>query len=244
MDDKAGQRPTVNGQRLSCQPSTLGTHALAANSGQRHRTAYFCAMPFLIASFWQALDQWDKWAFVQLNGRFTNPVFDAVLPYIRDSVFWAPLYLFFLLFIVLNYGRSGWWWSLGFLCTIALADLIGTRIFKEGFARLRPCQDPDFRPYVRLLLARCSGSYSFVSNHAANHFGMATYVSLTFRPLFGRSVYISYLWAFFIAYAQVYVGVHYPLDALGGAALGTLAGLLTAWVVTNKTGSFTVDKLN
>jgi membrane-associated phospholipid phosphatase len=38
--------------------------------------------------------------------------------------------------------------------------------------------------------------------------------------------------------------VHYPLDVLGGAALGTLAGLLTAWVVNNKVGSFTADNLN
>jgi membrane-associated phospholipid phosphatase len=42
----------------------------------------------------------------------------------------------------------------------------------------------------------------------------------------------------------VYVGVHYPLDVRGGAALGTLAGLLTAWVVTNKVGSFTAANLN
>ena len=200
-------------------------------------------MPFLAASFWHTLDQWDKWLFIQLNSRLTNPVFDAVLPYFRDSVFWAPLYLFILVFITLNYGRRGWWWSLGFVCTIAISDMVGTRIFKEAFQRLRPCQDPDFYPYVRLLLQQCSGSYSFVSNHAANHFGMATYVSLTFRPVFGRWIYISYLWAFFIAYAQVYVGVHYPLDVLGGAGLGTLAGLLTAWVVNNKVGSFTAVNL-
>jgi undecaprenyl-diphosphatase len=200
-------------------------------------------MWLLSVSIWQALEQWDKWLFVKLNSRLTNPVFDAVLPYFRDSVFWAPLYLFLLVFIALNFGRQGLWWSIGFLCTIALADMVGTRVFKEGIERLRPCQDPAFLEYVRLLVRRCSGAYSFVSNHAANHFGMATYVSLTFRPYFGRSVYISYLWAFFIAYAQVYVGVHYPLDVLGGAALGTLAGLLTAWVVNNKVGSFTADNL-
>jgi membrane-associated phospholipid phosphatase len=205
--------------------------------------AYFCAMFLISVSFLQALDQWDKWLFVQLNSRFTNPFFDAVLPYFRDSVFWVPLYLFILVFIALNYGRRGMWWSIGFLCTIAIADMVGTRVFKEGFERLRPCQDPDFYPYVRLLVKRCSGGYSFVSNHAANHFGMAMYVSLTFYPVFGRSIYISYLWAFFIAYAQVYVGVHYPLDVLGGAALGTLAGLLTAWVVNNKVGSFTAVNL-
>ncbi|HUQ96625.1 MAG TPA: phosphatase PAP2 family protein [Chitinophagaceae bacterium] len=201
-------------------------------------------MRFYDLSLWSALDQWDKWLFVQLNSRFANPVFDVVLPFFRSAVFWAPLYLFLLFFVVLNYGRRGLWWSLGFICTIALADLSGTRIFKEGFERLRPCQDPHFYMYVRLLVKQCSGGYSFISNHAANHFGMATFVSLTFKPLFGRSIYISYLWAFTIAYAQVYAGVHYPLDVAGGAAVGTLAGLLTAWVVNNKVGSFTADNLN
>ena len=44
------------------------------------------------------------------------------------------------------------------------------------------------------------------------------------------------LLAFFIGYAQVYVGVHYPLDVLGGAALGVLAGVLTSWLFHKKWG--------
>jgi undecaprenyl-diphosphatase len=45
-----------------------------------------------------------------------------------------------------------------------------------------------------------------------------------------------------IAYAQVYVGVHYPLDVLGGAGLGTLAGLLTATIFIKRAGNFTLAK--
>jgi membrane-associated phospholipid phosphatase len=33
-----------------------------------------------------------------------------------------------------------------------------------------------------------------------------------------------FAWAFVICYAQVYVGVHFPLDILGGAILGTAIG--------------------
>ena len=194
----------------------------------------------LSTGFWQHIEQWDQWLFIQLNNEFTNPVFDFILPYFRDSVFWAPLYIFILAFITLNYGKKGLWWSLLFLCTVAIADMVGTRIFKYGFERLRPCQDPDFFMHVRLLLKHCSGSFSFISNHAANHFGIATFVSITFYGTFKRWIYLSYLWAIFISYAQVYVGVHYPLDILGGAAVGTLAGVLTASVFNNKVGSFTL----
>ncbi len=188
--------------------------------------------------FWQQVEKWDQWLFIQFNSKLTNPVFDVILPYFRDSVFWAPLYIFILVFIILNYGKKGWWWSVLFLCTVAIADMVGARIFKEGFERLRPCQDPDFFMNVRLLLKHCSGSFSFTSNHAANHFGIATFISVTFYSTFGRWIYLTYLWAFFVSYAQVYVGVHYPLDILGGAALGTLAGVFTASVFNNKVGSF------
>src|SRR5215210_1428344 len=98
----------------------------------------------LLSSFWKLVEGWDKKLFIILNSKLTNPFFDAILPYFRDSVFWAPLYIFILAFIVLNYGKRGWWWSLGFLCTIAIADMVSSRLFKEGFERLRPCQDPFF----------------------------------------------------------------------------------------------------
>ena len=39
--------------------------------------------------------------------------------------------------------------------------------------------------------------------------------------------YILLIWAASIAYAQVYVGVHYPLDVLCGALLGAGIGYLT-----------------
>lgn len=186
------------------------------------------------------MERLDQQAFLKINQDWTNPVLDAVLPYFRDSVFWAPVYLFLLLFITLNWGRKGLWWAIGFLCTIALADMVSSRIFKEGFQRLRPCQDPAFADGVRLLLKNCSPSPSFTSSHAANHFGMATFVSITFYAQWGQRIYLTYLWALFIGYAQVYVGVHYPLDVAGGAAIGTLAGLLSAWVVKSKWGSFTL----
>jgi membrane-associated phospholipid phosphatase len=184
----------------------------------------------------EQLDIWDKRLFIKLNSEWTNSFFDIVLPYFRDSVFWAPLYIFFLAFIMLNYGKKGLWWGIAFVCTVAIADMVSSRIFKEGFERLRPCRDPFFFDHVRLLVKHCSGGYSFTSSHAANHFGMATYMSITFYSTFKKWIYLTYLWAIFIAYAQIYVGVHYPLDVLGGGLLGVLAGLLTANVFKAKVG--------
>jgi membrane-associated phospholipid phosphatase len=196
----------------------------------------------LLASLWQRLEQWDRWLFMQVNSRFTNSFFDAVLPYFRDAVFWAPLYIFILAFIIVNYGKKGWLWSVAFLCTVALADMTSARILKEMVQRPRPCWDPEFYTNVRLLLKQCNYSFSFTSNHAANHFGIATFISVTLQPTFKKWIYMIYVWALFVCYAQVYVGVHYPLDILGGAGVGTLAGLLTAGIFNKKAGSFSLDK--
>jgi membrane-associated phospholipid phosphatase len=202
--------------------------------------AYICRMfnMVLAISFWHKMDAWDKWLFLKLNSQWTNPFFDSVLPFFRNSVFWAPLYIFIAAFIGLNYGRKGLWWALLFICTVAATDMIGARIIKEAVRRPRPCQDVAFMNYVRLLLKQCSGSYSFVSNHAANHFGMATFAFLTFRGVVKNWMYLAFAWAFFIAYAQVYVGVHYPLDVLGGAFLGIAVGSMTAWLFDKKWGHF------
>lgn len=195
-------------------------------------------------SLWQQLDSWDKWLFIKINSAWANPFFDAILPYIQETVFWAPLYIFISAFIILNYGKKGWQWCIAFLCTVAITDMVSSELFKEAVERLRPCQDPAFFIHVRLLLKQCAptNSYSFTSSGAANSFGLATFVSITFYPTFKRWIYLSYIWPIFISYAHIYVGANYPLDVLGGAGLGVLAGLLTAWVLNKKAGTLILDK--
>lgn len=199
---------------------------------------YICAMPssLLTVSFWQTLQDWDTRAFLALNHKLANPFFDTILPFFRDSVFWAPLYLFILGFVYLNFGKRGLWWSVGFLTTVALADLTGTYLFKETIRRIRPCNEPSLAGQVRLVIHACPGGYSFLSNHAANHFGLATFMVLSFRSSFKPWIYLFYLWALLICFAQIYVGVHYPTDILAGMLLGTLAGYITATVYRHNFG--------
>jgi undecaprenyl-diphosphatase len=60
---------------------------------------------------------------------------------------------------------------------------------------------------------------SFPSGHAATSFACATLLAWALPR---RYAPLLFLLAAAIAFSRVYVGVHYPLDVLGGAALGVL----------------------
>jgi len=190
----------------------------------------------------QTLQQFDRWLFQKINGQWTNSFFDFIFILFRQSSFWMPLYLFLFVFVAINFRRNSWWWIIFFLCTVAMTDMAGTRLFKHLIQRLRPCNDPQFASSVRMLLKDCAAGYSFVSNHAANHFGLATFIYFTLQRYIPKWAWIAWLWAISVSYAQVYVGVHYPLDVLGGAFLGFLLGFPVALFFNRKFGFANFDK--
>ena len=197
---------------------------------------------FLIESkLLHQLEQWDRWLFIQVNNNEVNPFFDSLMPYLRNAYTWAPLYLFLLIFVTINFKGRGWWWVVLFLCTVSLTDMVSSKVCKEAFERLRPCQDPDFIEHVRLLVNRCGTGYSFTSSHAANHFGVASFIFLTMRKVFKSRIWLFYLWAAAVSYSQVYVGVHYPFDVLGGAFIGLAFGLLLGTFFNKRFSFVTFD---
>ena len=56
------------------------------------------------------------------------------------------------------------------------------------------------------------------------------------KPYFKKWGYLFFFWAATIAYGQVYVGIHYPMDILGGAVLGSLIGIMTSSVFNRRIG--------
>ena len=165
-----------------------------------------------------------------VNKSWSHAWLDGIVPWFRYQQFWYPLYLFLLVFMLTNFGKKAWWWVAGFVITVSASDSINSRLVKALFERTRPCNDPDVLPYITLRVTHCAGGYSFTSTHAANHFAMAMFVFLTLVPLFGaRRLWWVFVWAALVAYAQVYVGVHYPFDVIGGALVGLLIGGITGW---------------
>ena len=83
------------------------------------------------------------------------------------------------------------------------------------------------RPYEQLdsarLLTPFENDPSFPSEHTEMSFLAATIVS-QFHPSYSK-----YLYAFshIVALSRIYVGVHFPIDVIGGAIVGIVIGKFT-----------------
>jgi undecaprenyl-diphosphatase len=175
-------------------------------------------------SIFQQIKDIDQALFFQINGVWQHAILDTVLPWTRHSNNWIPLYIGLLIWLGYKIGWKTLKWLLFALLNVGLTDQISSSVFKPFFHRLRPCNDPALLGKTRLLLDHCSGGFSFTSSHAANHFGLAMFIFMTWGMTQQRYTKFFFVWAGIIAFAQIYVGVHYPLDIVGGAIIGLVAG--------------------
>lgn len=169
--------------------------------------------------------EFDIALFRFINGTLANPLFDVVMPWLRTANFWIPVYAFLLAFLWLNFGRRGLLAIVAILLAFALSDQISAHFLKLLFARIRPCNDPMMQ--VRMVV-ECGPGYSMPSSHAANHWCLSMLlVFILPSSLKWKNIWLP-LWAFLVCFAQIYVGVHYPLDIVMGAAVGILVAAFVA----------------
>lgn len=195
------------------------------------------AGPGFWAKLFAYLNAGDTWLFLKINNDWTSPFLDSVFPWWRDANTWIPLYFFLLLLALYNFGWKCWPWMLAVIVTVTITDQVSSTLLKNWINRPRPCRDVFLSPYVRMLLSYCPGSGSFTSSHAANHFGVACFIFFTMHSYFKKWGYLLFFWAATVSYGQVYVGVHYPLDILGGALLGGFIGYQLARLFNKKLAS-------
>ena len=170
----------------------------------------------------------DTEIFLLLNG-IHNSFFDGFLFAFGQKIVWVP-FILSVAYILIKYAkRNSFWLISALILCIILADQISSNIIKDTVQRLRPSRDPSLSALVHIVNGYAGGKYGFVSSHAANTFGFALLSSLLFR----RMIYTVtvFLWAAVIAYSRIYMGVHYPLDILGGIFVGIFAALLCYWIL-------------
>jgi membrane-associated phospholipid phosphatase len=108
------------------------------------------------------------------------------------------------------------WLFVAVVCADVVANLLSFGL-RDWIGRRRP---PLVYPEPKALV-HVPHSGSFPSGHAAMAFACAT-VLAWWDP---RLAVPAFVLAAAIAWSRVYVGVHWPLDVLGGAVLGVLVAI-------------------
>lgn len=163
--------------------------------------------------------------FLLLNGNHTS-FLDGVAWLFSGRIAWLPAAVFLL--VSLTYKVKWREWLpvlLGIALVAALCDQFSSHICKPLFMRLRPTHHPDFMDQVHTVFDYRGGLYGFISGHAANAFGLATFFALLLRnPFVTVTVYV---WAALVAYSRIYLGVHFISDIVPGALSGIFFGYLS-----------------
>ena len=175
----------------------------------------------------------DERIFEYIHLEVQNNFLDALIPYFREPLFWSPIYIFLLFFMLKNYKLNGLFWCLFFLLTFAYCDLISASVLKPFFHRARPCQITHLDFSIRELV-RCGSGFSFPSSHASNHFGLSFFMYFTLGKKYNFLKPLVIFWAILVCFSQIYVGVHYPSDIIGGAVLGIFIGSLMSYFFNRK----------
>ncbi len=154
----------------------------------------------------------DYSIFLDLNHDIVNPFFDAFFPLLRDLT-----YFFWIFLIVYFWARKEKRLAI-FLTAGIIAGAVFTYPLKFLIDRQRPYEQLD----AARLLTPFENDPSFPSGHTEMSFLAATIVS-QFHP--GYSKYL-YGFSLIVALSRIYVGVHFPIDVIGGAIIGIVIGKL------------------
>jgi undecaprenyl-diphosphatase len=167
---------------------------------------------------------WDEHTFRVLNEDWVNPTLDRFMPFITNgSNYNVPLLAAAIILIFIGRLRGVRFVVLAIL-SVVIADAIGTYVFKYSLVRPRPCMALED---IRLLVG-CTNLPSFPSNHAVNSSVLAT-LAILYKPWCWLPAAALVL---LIGFSRIYVGVHYPLDILGGCVLGVVVALALSAIMT------------
>jgi undecaprenyl-diphosphatase len=130
-----------------------------------------------------------------------------------------------LVFLAVGLVLALFWRRPWFLVVLVAADLVAIGLsfgLRQLIGRDRPpLVYPDPKPLVGV-----PHSGAFPSGHATTAFACATVIAWSWP----RLAVPAFVLAAAIAWSRVYVGVHWPLDVLGGAFLGALLGTLLVFL--------------
>ncbi|MCZ8197098.1 MAG: phosphatase PAP2 family protein [Flavobacterium sp.] len=167
----------------------------------------------------------DTEIFIFLNG-LHNPFLDVIMFWASDKLFWVPFYIFLVVIIYREYKRRSIYVLITIALTIFFCDQTASHLFKPLVKRLRPSHEPFLKDIIHLSEAGPGGMYGFISSHATNVSGLATFLFFLLPRKYNTLKIILIFWACIVSYSRIYNGVHYPLDVICGMLVGLLYGYI------------------
>ena len=170
----------------------------------------------------EGLLDWDRRTLIFLNG-LGSESYDSFWSLVTNISTWTPLFILFFILIMRQYRRKeGLIMAVTVLFLLLITHLL-TDFSKEFFERLRPNNDLELNGIIRIL--KRPESYSFFSGHASTSFAVTTLVVLFLKEK-KTWLFLLFLWPLLFSFSRIYVGVHFPLDLLVGAIVGTFLALV------------------
>lgn len=170
-----------------------------------------------------------------ING-WHAPWADRVMWIISEKTTWIALYGLLIGLLINKYPRASAqavkWLRKVPVCAVMIvvivlavgaADFIASGILKDLVARPRPTRVPELEGVLHLVNNYRSGQYGFVSSHASTTMACALLFSLIWRKKIATVGLM--LWVAMNCYSRMYLGVHYPLDIIGGLLVGALVAV-------------------
>lgn len=177
----------------------------------------------------------DTEILLAING-WHAPWADRVMWIISEKTTWIALYGLLIGLLINKYPRASAqavkWLRKVPVCAVMIvvivlavgaADFIASGILKDLVARPRPTRVPELEGVLHLVNNYRSGQYGFVSSHASTTMACALLFSLIWRKKIATVGLM--LWVAMNCYSRMYLGVHYPLDIIGGLLVGALVAV-------------------
>lgn len=114
----------------------------------------------------------NQYFFNLINKKWSNNMIDPIMIWMSEIKNWYLFYLILLIFIGYRIKNKIWSWALCLYVNIFSIDQINDLMIKPFFKIIRPCNNPEIKSTLRLLVDQCQQNYSFVSMHAAINSGV------------------------------------------------------------------------
>ncbi|WP_404452128.1 phosphatase PAP2 family protein [Virgibacillus necropolis] len=200
----------------------------------KRKQAYLITGAIILISFFVALAlAYGEPNLAELNKRLGSNLYNflgagfiplfTVITYIGSAYISYPITVVLIVYLLV---RKNYW-----IAALLAYNLIGVRLINRLLKSIFEVARPELEPLVH------ASYYSFPSGHSMNSIAFFGLLAFLFSRYISRSRAQSVrIWRtvailiFLIGLSRVYLGVHFPLDVLGGFAAGGAWLLLSIYI--------------